>query len=527
MKLLAAFLIAGLAFAQYQPPIGSSSVGTVTSVATTSPITGGTFTTSGTIGCATCVTSAASLTANRIVLGGGSQAVTVLGSLGTTTTVLHGNAAGAPTFGAVTASDVSGTTGSGNFVLATSPTLITPNIGAATATTVNGMTITSNSGTFAVGNAKSAVISNTLTFTGTDGSSVNFGAGGTVLYSVTGGTCTNQVVTAISTAGAPTCTTITSAYVNNSIALTGTDINTSNQVTVTHLSSALPVNQGGTGLTAGTSGGILSFTAEGTLASSAALASGQFVLGGGAGASPTTSFSVVPYANGGCNSSTAWTQGSVLFAGASACAQDNANLFWDATNHRLGVGTTSPSAALDVVGTYRTIGVGSSAYDPTSGQGIEISYRTDLGYGQILGYNRSGSAFLPMRFVGSTVSLQYGANIGLFINTNGNIGIGTTSPGSNTLSIINPTATTGATRVLISLGAADSSTTTTLTNAGVTASTGGFSSGFATFLMTTTAALTAGSTANVPTLTSGPVTGNPTKWIAINDNGTTRWVPAW
>lgn len=43
--------------------------------------------------------------------------------------------------------------------------------------------------------------------------------------------------------------TITSAFVDNSIALTGTDINTSNQVTVTHLASALPANQGGTGIT--------------------------------------------------------------------------------------------------------------------------------------------------------------------------------------------------------------------------------------------------------------------------------------
>ena len=69
--------------------------------------------------------------------------------------------------------------------------------------TYNGMTITSNSGTFAVGNAKSAIISNTLTFTGTDGSSVAFGTGGTVAYtnvatlsSLTSiGTLTNLTVT--------------------------------------------------------------------------------------------------------------------------------------------------------------------------------------------------------------------------------------------------------------------------------------------------------------------------------------------
>ncbi len=68
----------------------------------------------------------------------------------------------------------------------------------------------------------------------------------TVGGSITGGTCTNQAVTAINTSGVPTCTTLTSAYVNNSIALTGTDINTSNQVTTTHLASALPSAQGGT-----------------------------------------------------------------------------------------------------------------------------------------------------------------------------------------------------------------------------------------------------------------------------------------
>jgi hypothetical protein len=47
------------------------------------------------------------------------------------------------------------------------------------------------------------------------------------------------------------------------------------------------------------------------------------------------------------------------------------------------------------------------------------------------------------------------------------------------------------------------------------------------FLHATSSALTAGATGNVPTLTAGPVTGNPTKWIAINDNGTTRYIPTW
>lgn len=83
--------------------------GTVTSVATTGPITGGTFTTSGTIACPTCTTSASALTSNQLVIGAGSQAEQTLGSLGTTTTVLHGNNAGPPSFAAVSlTADVSG-----------------------------------------------------------------------------------------------------------------------------------------------------------------------------------------------------------------------------------------------------------------------------------------------------------------------------------------------------------------------------------------------------------------------------------
>ncbi len=46
---------------------------------------------------------------------------------------------------------------------------------------------------------------------------------------------------------------------------------------------------------------------------------------------------------------TAMTQGSVLFSGASGLvSQDNANLFWDDSNNRLGIGTNGPSHELHV-----------------------------------------------------------------------------------------------------------------------------------------------------------------------------------
>lgn len=58
----------------------------------------------------TGVTASGNLDANQIVIGAGTTVLQKLGASGTTTTVLHGNAAGAPTFGAVgLTTDVTGT----------------------------------------------------------------------------------------------------------------------------------------------------------------------------------------------------------------------------------------------------------------------------------------------------------------------------------------------------------------------------------------------------------------------------------
>lgn len=46
-------------------------------------------------------------------------------------------------------------------------------------------------------------------------------------------------------------------------------------------------------------------------------------------------------------------------------------------------------------------------------------------------------------------------------------------------------------------------------------------------LITTNTALTNGAAAEAGTLTNAPAAGNPSKWIPINDNGTTRYIPAW
>lgn len=143
-KLIAFLALAGAVFGQQavkftgQPGaipinIAAAGSGTVTSVgftgglisvatATTTPA----FTVAGTSGgipyfsAASNWASSGVLTASALVLGGGAGAApTPMGSLGTTTTLLHGNAAGSPTFGAVSlTADVSGVLPTANIVVA-------------------------------------------------------------------------------------------------------------------------------------------------------------------------------------------------------------------------------------------------------------------------------------------------------------------------------------------------------------------------------------------------------------------------
>ena len=75
-------------------------------------------------------------------------------------------------------------TGTGLAVFNTSPILVTPNLGVAAATSINKVAFTTpaTSATLTIADGKTLTASNTLTFTGTDSSSVAFGAGGTVAY---------------------------------------------------------------------------------------------------------------------------------------------------------------------------------------------------------------------------------------------------------------------------------------------------------------------------------------------------------
>ena len=122
------------------------------------------------------------------------------------------------------AAAVTGETGSGALVFATSPTLVTPVLGAATATSVNKMAITApaTSSTLAVADGKTFTVSRSLTLTGTDTTTMTFPSTSATIartdaaQTFTGNqTFSNAIigaVQALSGPGAVNITTLTTAF---------------------------------------------------------------------------------------------------------------------------------------------------------------------------------------------------------------------------------------------------------------------------------------------------------------------------
>lgn len=74
----------------------------------------------------------------------------------------------------------------------------------------------------------------------------------------------------------------------------------------------------------------------------------------------------MPVSKGGTGNSS-YTAGSLIFSDGTNLAQNNANLFWDNTNNRLGIGTNNPTSKLNITGggIKLTTGFGNSTNRPS------------------------------------------------------------------------------------------------------------------------------------------------------------------
>jgi len=216
-------------------------------------------------------------------------------------------------------------------------------------------------------------------------------------------------------------------------------------------SGTFTVAQGGTGATTLGANGVLLGNGTSAISATAVGTTGQ-VLVGNTGAAPTwatlsgigvTSFSAgttgltpasattgaitlagtLNVANGGTGTSTAFTAGSVVFAGASGVySQDNANLFWDNANDRLGISTTTPSAKLTVAGTAK---VGEGAASNTSK--LLVNTLSGVAAGIQLFQDANESWIIQNPASTSVLTFSASGSERMRITSAGDVGIGTTS----------------------------------------------------------------------------------------------------
>jgi len=147
------------------------------------------------------------------------------------------------------------------------------------------------------------------------------------------------------------------------------------------------------------------------------------------------------------------TPGSVLFAGAGGLiSQDNSNLFWDNTNKRLGIGTSTPSQKLDVQGGNINVSgslmTGGVARIDSSGNLINIGNITLSG--TISGtYTIGGTPTLASSLTGSGSPNITG--IGLLSATNLTISGTATTTNLNVTGLTNLATTTISTQLSVPL----------------------------------------------------------------------------
>ena len=197
-------------------------------------------------------------------------------------------------------------------------------------------------------------------------------------------------------------------------------------------SGVLSVNRGGTGATTLTAGSILVGNGTSTLIQPSNLTwntgtntlSATNFVGSGAGLTSLTATNITGNINvsQGGTGLTTLTTGQILVGNGTSALTQSANLTWDNTNNRLGIGITNPQYILDIQGVQPTLRLLDTRSDGnaiisfkefTDNYGYDIAYIGDTDNKlYIRGYDNSPTARIDMTFNRIT----------------GNVGIGTTTP---------------------------------------------------------------------------------------------------
>lgn len=331
----------------------------------------------------------------------------------------------------------------------------------ATLTASTGISITNGSGSITITNsapdqtvtltgAGGAVITGTypnFTITTPSGTVTSVAAsGGTTGLTFSGSPITSSGTLTLSgtlvvSNGGTGATTLTGYVKGNgtsaftaSATIPGSDISGNISGNAANVTGTVAVGNGGTGITSYAVGDLLYASGTGTLSKLPVGTAGQVlrvnsgatapewytvsgvgtvtsvdVSGGTTGLTfsggPVTTSGTITMAgtlgvgNGGTGTTTAFTAGSVVFAGASGVySQNNANLFWDNTNAFLGIGTAAPGSVLD-------LGSG------TLGRGIGWG-GTTVNYSNIWSSYSAASIVLGANVMGSTTSDTYLSSYG-------------------------------------------------------------------------------------------------------------------
>jgi hypothetical protein len=117
-----------------------------------------------------------------------------------------------------------------------------------------------------------------------------------------------------------------------------------------------------------------------------------------------------------------------LFQGTGNVLQQSSSLFWDSTNNRLGVGTSSPNSALEVSGSIISNGTIRVTATTASPSGNASFFVFDGAEGTNFAYDYGTSTYRALAYNGSLVRfLVGGTERGRFAATTGNVLINTTT----------------------------------------------------------------------------------------------------